>query len=220
MKPDPAPAGDERAAAPGPGSDPGPARPRYLLPLALCIIAFAAMLGGVEALFWMRYERPAILSGEVWRVLTAHLVHMGWPHLLVNLGGLVLIWLIFGRMLGTAQWLAVFACSALGVSLGLLLFHPELRWYVGMSGVLHGMFVAGALAGIFSGYRAEWLLLGALALKLAWEQVQGALPGTEDFVGGLVIVDAHLYGALSGLVALLAIRAVARPPARAPLRGS
>jgi len=182
----------------------------HLLPLSIAALAFAAMLGGVEALFWLRYERDGILSGEVWRVITAHLVHMGWPHLMVNLGGLLLIWLIFGAMLSTRLWLVVFIASALGVSAGLLAFHPELRWYVGLSGVLHGMFVAGALAGIFSGFRAEWLLLALLVAKLAWEQIQGPLPGTEDFVGGLVVVDAHLYGAIAGLVTLLASRALAR----------
>lgn len=182
----------------------------HLLPLAIGALAFLAMAGGLDALYWLRYEREAILGGEVWRVLTGHLAHMGWAHLVVNLGGLLLIWLIFSRMLGTARWALVFGCCALGVSLGLLLFHPDLRWYVGMSGVLHGMFVAGAVAGIHAGYRAEWLLLGFLALKLGWEQVQGAMPGTEDFVGGLVIVDAHLYGALTGLAVILALIALDR----------
>ena len=58
--------------------------------------------------------------------------------------------------------------------------------------------------------RAEWtepdrelLVVG----KLSWEQFDGALPGSESVAGGLVVVDAHLYGALAG--ALLGIVLIA-----------
>lgn len=209
-------------APPAPGPNPEPSAPQgggiptlaaWTLPLAVGVLSLAAMVGGVEALLWLRYERDAILGGEMWRVLSAHLVHIGWPHLAVNLGGLVLIWLLFGRLMDGARWATLFALCAVGVTAGLLVLQPELRWYVGLSGVLHGLFVAGAIAGIFAGYRAEWFLLGFVALKVGWEQLHGPTPGTEAFVGGLVIVDAHLYGAVTGLVAGLALQLLRRSPA-------
>lgn len=196
---------DAGAAAP-------PAWHGFLLPAAIAVIALAVMAGGLLPMLSLRYERDGILSGEVWRLLTGHLVHLTWGHFALNVGGLVLIWLLFGARLSPARWLIVLLASALGVSTGLLVAHPELNWYVGLSGVLHGMFVAGALGGLYAGYRAEWLLLGLLALKLAWEQLAGPLPGTEELAGGLVIVDAHLYGALSGLAAGLLLR----PPSPHP----
>lgn len=184
--------------------------PSFLFPLALGVISTAAMVGGSELLQWLRYERGAIVDGEVWRVLSAHIAHLGWPHLLVNLGGLLLIWLVFGRTMSPERWAVVFCCCAFGVTAGLLLFHPELRWYVGMSGVLHGMFVVGAISSIYAGYRMEWLLLALLTLKLIWEQIHGAMSSTEEFIGGAVIVDAHLYGAITGLVVALAFRLLRR----------
>jgi rhomboid family GlyGly-CTERM serine protease len=177
-----------------------------MIPIALAVITLAAMIGGLDALFWLRYERADILGGQVWRLLTGHLIHLGWAHLLLNLAGLAMLWIIFGRLLSFTRWAVALTCCALGVSLGLLLFHPELHWYVGMSGMLHGMFVIGAVAGIRSGYRAEWLLLGLLALKLIWEQISGATPATAELVGGAVIVDAHLYGAITGLAVALVMR--------------
>jgi membrane associated rhomboid family serine protease len=36
--------------------------------------------------------------------------------------------------------------------------------------------------------------------KLLWEQAVGPLPGSAEVAGGKVIVDAHLYGAIGGLV--------------------
>lgn len=185
----------------------------YLLPAAIAVLALAVMVGGLLPMLSLRYERDAILAGEVWRLVTGHLVHLNWSHFALNVGGLVLIWLLFGARLTQAQWLIVLLACALGVSAGLFALHPELNWYVGLSGVLHGLFVAGALGGLYSGYRAEWLLLGLLALKLAWEQLSGPLPGTEELAGGMVIVDAHLYGALTGLATGLLLRVLYPHPA-------
>lgn len=184
----------------------------YLMPAAMAVLAVAIMLGGLLPVLSLRYDRNGILSGEIWRVVTGHFVHLNWNHLLLNLGGLLLIWLLFGKRLTLSQWLVVVLACTIGISVGLLVLHPGLHWYVGMSGLLHGMFVAGAIGGLYSGYRAEWLLLGLLSAKLAWEQYAGAMPGTEELAGGYVIVDAHLYGALTGLAVALLIRVVIPRP--------
>lgn len=174
---------------------------RHALPLSLALLSFAVMIGGHELRQWLRYDRAAILHGEVWRLASAHIAHLGWKHLAMNLAGLGLIWLLFHRVYSTAQWLLVMSLSMLGVGLGLLAFLPAVHWYVGLSGVLHGLFVAGALASIAAGYRAELLLLGLLVAKLAWEQLHGALPGSASFAGGNVLVESHLLGAIAGLIA-------------------
>ena len=75
--------------------------------------------------------------------------------------------------------------------------------YVGLSGVLHGLFVSGCLMDIRNGHRDALLLFILISAKLAWEQVSGPLPGSESTAGGHVVVDAHLYGALSGVVLVL-----------------
>ena len=46
-------------------------------------------------------------------------------------------------------------------------------------------------------------ILGVLIAKLAWEQISGPLPGSAATAGVAVIVDAHLYGAAGGILALL-----------------
>ncbi len=163
----------------------------------------AAALGGEEARQLLRYERGAILQGEAWRLLTAHLVHLGPSHLLLNLAGLGLVQLLVGPYLPPRAWWAALLLAGLAVSGGLLLLDPGLRWYVGLSGALHGLLAAGALAALLAG-GAPWeggLLLALLAAKLAWEQLAGPLPGSEAAAGGPVVVDAHLYGALGGLPA-------------------
>ena len=170
------------------------------LPAGLCLISAICQLFDPLTTTALRYERSAIQAGEVWRLLSGNLVHLGWEHLLLNLTGLILIWLLFGRLLSTRQWLLVTTISCLAVGLGLLLFNPELDWYVGLSGMLHGLFVTGLLINLRNGYKLEWLLLLAIIAKLAWEQLHGAMPGSAAIAGGAVIVDAHLYGAISGIV--------------------
>jgi len=172
-----------------------------LLPLALtlCVTLFA--LGGSELTAILRFDRLALLhDDQVWRLFTGHLVHLGWSHTGLNIAGLVLIWVLVGHRFDNRQWSAIIAMLMLGISLGLLIFNPTLAWYVGLSGVLHGMLVAGAVADIRSGDKTAWLLLSLVAAKLAWEQMAGALPGSEAAAGGVVIVDAHFYGGLCGLV--------------------
>lgn len=192
-----------------PESRPGDDSP-HMLAISLAVVSAAAMVGGSELALLLRYQRDAILSGEVWRMLSAHIIHLSWEHLALNVAGLILLWLMFARLLTIGRWTIVVIGSGLGVSLGLLLFNPELHWYVGMSGLLHGMFVAGAVAGIRAGYRFEWLLLGLVAVKLVWEHIAGATEATQQIVGGSVVVDSHLYGAIAGLLTMLAIMAFDR----------
>jgi rhomboid family GlyGly-CTERM serine protease len=94
----------------------------------------------------------------------------------------------------------VFFVGAFAVSAGMLAFNPSLRWYVGLSGVLHGFFIAGCLADMHKTFRWDnALLFGLVTVKLIYEQIWGPLPGSEETAGGNVISDAHLYGALAGL---------------------
>lgn len=184
--------------------------PLWLLGAAAIVLSLA---GGPSSPA-LRYERAAVLAGEWWRLLSGHLVHLGVSHLVLNLAGLALIGWIFGPGLRAAAWLWMLLASVIALGAGFLLLSPQLNWYVGLSGVLHGLLLGAALLdrGFGRGLRLA-LVLGVLA-KLAWEQWAGALPFTAEAAGGPVVVDAHLYGALGGLAAglLLLLRdRLARP---------
>jgi len=178
----------------------------YLIPIGLTLLACLIALAGSAPWHWLRYDRQAILNGELWRLLSGHLTHLNLRHLAMNLTGLALIWALVGRQYSNSQWLLALIWSGLCISAGLMIFNPELHWYVGLSGILHGLLVAGCIRGIWGGTSDKPILVVLMVLviaKLAWEQLGGALPGSEATAGGQVIVDAHLYGAISG--ALLAV---------------
>ena len=172
-------------------------RAAWLLGLTFATLVLSA-LGGEEARDALRYEREAVLSGEWLRLLTGHLVHGSTLHLMLNCVGLLLIAALFPREYTAGEWLIVGLASVVGIDLGFVLLEPQLEWYVGFSGVLHGALAAGAVAW----HRREsrllaWALSAILLGKLAWEQSVGALPLSGDLA---VVVDAHLYGALAGLI--------------------
>ena len=173
------------------------ARHRCTIPVALAAIAVLLQLaGGAEA--W-RLERGRLLD-EPWRLATGQLVHLGWTHLLLNLAGLAVVWALFGRELYARQWGAAIVACGLGVGAGLLALSPELAWYVGFSGVLHGLLAAVMVARVARGRApSDLLLAAALAAKLVLERFAGGDAGTAGLIGGGVAVDAHLYGALAGV---------------------
>lgn len=166
--------------------------------LVIAAVALVIQAAGPEAAHALRYDRAAILHGQWWRLLTGNLVHMGWPHLWLNLAGLLLVWLLFKDQIPDRVWVISLLVSSLGVGLGLLWGAPHLAWYVGLSGALHGLFTTGALLCVRRGYRFEILLLVLVVIKLTYEQNVGPLPGSEEVSGGHVVVDAHLFGAASG----------------------
>ena len=167
---------------------------------ATALMLVVLQLGGDDVASALRYDRAALAGGEWWRWLTASLVHAGWPHLAVNLAGLGIAVLAVGDALATSRWAACFALGALAVTLGLWLGSPEIDWYLGASGVLHGLFVAGATAPAMRRTGAGIVILALVTAKLAWEQLAGPLPGTGEAAGVPVVVDSHLYGAMGGLL--------------------
>ena len=171
-----------------------------ILPALIILASVLIELIGTNSKSVLRFEHEFLVNNTYWQLITGHLVHLGLNHLLLNLVGFVLIWWLFLKTLPWHSWLVLFITSCLGVSLGLYWFNPNLSWYVGLSGILHGFFIYGICLNIALGYRYEWLLLVAISGKLAWEQYVGPMPGSAEAAGGPVIVDAHLYGALTGLI--------------------
>jgi rhomboid family GlyGly-CTERM serine protease len=173
---------------------------RWMLPgliLGCAILLLFAGEAGREAL---RFDRAGIEGGNYWRLVSGHFVHIGWSHFALNAAGLALVWFLVGEAFEGGQWVLVIAASIAFIDLGIWLFNPQLQWYVGLSGLLHGILAAGLVA-TCRPPRTETVVLAALLLaKLAWEQLVGPVPGSEGSSGGSVIVDAHLYGTIGGIL--------------------
>jgi len=184
---------------------------RYFWPVLLTAVAASFAIMGETGRDWFSFDRPAIASGEMWRLLTGHLVHLGASHLALNLAGLLLVWYLIGDVFNRSQWLVIVVADFVVVNLGLWFLQPQLVWYVGLSGILHGLLAAGVVGSIRT-RRLDVIVLGiALLGKLIYEQVIGPLPGSEESSGGAVIVAAHLYGAIGGAIGACWIIYTSRP---------
>src|SRR5258706_11762672 len=195
-----------------------PAKPerRFLRPLncdaryGLTLLAAVGFLGLLAAggSAWsarLQYERSAIVAGEWWRLLTAHWVHLGTRHLLLDAAGLVLLWVLYARELRPLTWLLVLFGATGVIDAGLWWGQPQLQWYLGLSGLLHAFWSAGAAGAALRRNALGYLMLGILATKLAVEQYPGGSVVTAAFP---VVRASHWYGAVGGLgvSAALALR--------------
>ena len=185
----------------------------WLIPLSLALIALVIALGGDDARMGLRFDRIWILEGESWRLVSGHVTHLGWSHLALNGAGLALVWFLVGERFDALGWWIIIGTSVTAINLGLWLLTPHLIWYVGLSGLLHGLLAAGIVVRLRPPDGETLLLAGLLIAKLLWEQFGGSIPGSELASGGPVVVDAHLYGAAGGVIGALLLRIRVRPQA-------
>jgi rhomboid family GlyGly-CTERM serine protease len=173
---------------------------RAAIGLAIALLALHALAPG-DAL---EYQRAA-LARQPWRVLTGHLVHLNWPHALINSAALWIVARLYAPDLSATRQAIALAASALAISASLAWLQPDIEWYRGLSGALHGLFFAGA---------AKWLIaerprsvarlwMPALLFLGGWVKVvleqphDGALPHA-DWLGAVIVPQAHLAGAAFG----------------------
>jgi rhomboid family GlyGly-CTERM serine protease len=171
----------------------------------------ALELGGEPLRLMLRYDRARLGDGELWRLLTGHLIHLDVSHAALNLAGLALMWALFFGDYSPRKWLAILAGAAVAIDAGFWFLEPRLAWYVGLSGVLHGVMSGGTWAHVRRRDWDAWILAAFLVAKLLWEQTHGALPLSGPAGSLRVVVDAHLYGAIGGLVVALGLRPNPRP---------
>ena len=184
-----------------------------VFPVVLVAVLLAFHGLGADALPVLRYERSAVLSGEAWRLVTGHLVHADMVHLGWNALGVLIVAFLFARDYSWRQWLVILGVSIATTDLGFLLLEPRLEWYVGFSGVLHGLMAAGLVAWLRTSRDAiTWIVTGLFAAKLAWEHFAGPLPFTAASLELPVVHEAHTYGAIGGALAgLWLTRRMPRP---------
>jgi rhomboid family GlyGly-CTERM serine protease len=184
--------------------------------IALIIVCIALEFAGEPAREWLRYERAALEAGQWWRVLSAHLVHLGPTHAALNVAGLALVAWLFSDELRLIDWLGGGLSVAGCITAGLYWLSPEVIWYVGLSGVLHGWFALGAARTWPTAPGIATAMLLALAVKITIEQLSGTLAFTQALAIGPVVVDAHLYGGIGGILGYVILR-WRHPGGRSPL---
>lgn len=172
----------------------------WAIPAGLGLLCAVLALGGDAARALLAWDRGAIAAGQWWRLLSGNFVHLGTYHLLLNLLGLLVLVLLCPQRLSATRWLTRLLVLSLAVGVGLYLFAPQWQRYVGLSGVIHGLFLLGLLPQVRQGDRIALIALLYLFGKLGWELATGAPVSDERALGGKVVLASHLYGTLGALM--------------------
>lgn len=157
-------------------------------------------MGALQADVPMLMYWREMLWQQPWRLLTGHWVHINVIHWLLNSMALLLLpyvlpapsRLVFVVLLVTLSFLL--SCS-------LFILNPVLQEYVGLSGVLHGLYAALAVSAWHDRRERPFagIVLLALILKLISEWAFGSA-ATAQLIGGKVVLSAHREGAFFGIL--------------------
>ena len=172
-----------------------------VLPLATGAVALACgvlVFAPASLIDGLAYDRQAIISGEIWRLWSAHLVHFSAQQALLDVVVFFIAGSIAEKNIGVRRMAIALALGAPCIALGLLLAVPGLSHYRGASGI--AMMVA-LLAGaaLWSGGALNRVLLALLAfcvaIKTAFEAfgISAPLAGLPPDV--VVAWQAHVLGA-------------------------
>lgn len=172
----------------------------FFLLAAIVLLALAEPISS----HWLMFDRDAIDEGQVWRLFSAHFVHLSTAHLLGNVLGVMLVAYIAGRSLNNSWGIFLLAWCVAVVGLGLYGYADYLQRYVGLSGVLHGLILVAPFISPFYSRRMAGCFLLVIVSKVIWEQS----PFYDDMamagvIGGRVETNAHLLGVIAGLLFLL-----------------
>ena len=168
--------------------------PLLVISLALLLFAFEP-----HSSRYLEFFRTEISEGQWWRLLTGNWLHTNFAHVLLNCGGVLLVWLLHAEHYSVKHYFAVLLFCCVGSSLGLYFFDP-LEQYAGLSGALHGMLFYGACRDAQCRYNESYLLMIGIVIKVVLENIYGPVESSSELIGADVAVGAHLWGLVSGMV--------------------
>lgn len=172
-----------------------------------------ALVSGVLLTWWVPgadrvfvYDRAAIADGELWRLMTGHLVHFSRSHLLYNLAVLgVATWFIEAHYRRDAIALHLLAGSLIGVAL--FLGEPHMRIFGGASGIAYASVFYVALRGLTETLRWRLMCVSLCAIvivKLLIEWLWGwSLAANAPGAQFVSVPLSHLVGIASAAILYL-----------------
>ncbi len=155
---------------------------------------------------WLAYDRSAVATGEVWRVLGGHLAHWNGDHLFWDVVMFVTLGVAIECRNRSGLAISVLV-SALAISATLWQWHPEIAQYRGLSGIDSTLFTHAAVVWYVDARRsgrtipATLILLSVLgfAAKLVYELITGSTWFVDASGAGFTpLASVHLVGGLMG----------------------
>lgn len=176
----------------------------YAYPVTTVLIVGAFVTFFCQGLSGMLvYDRSSILSGEIWRLLSGHLVHFSKGHLVLDLLALAVAGLIIEsrRYPGFGLMCVI---SAVGVGVVSLLFLPDMYRYGGLSAINITAITYLCLFSLNKNEPKRWVYLAILLLtvfKIIHEIATGQmLFASADNTSIVPVPLAHLTGIIVAIL--------------------
>lgn len=148
-----------------------------------------------------QYNRYIVGQGvQLYRLVTAHFMHTGEFHLVFNIIALWFIGLLHSRHYKLWQWCLMFPMLMAGTMAGIHYLDPNIAYYIGLSGILHGLVVIGAIADLHCKLRSGYVLLLLLVIKIALDELNIGFPNFQMLIQADIPTNANIFGTLTGLV--------------------
>jgi len=163
----------------------------------LCLIIYIASANNITAI---DYNRELIINGEYWRLLSGNFNHTNIYHLLLNLTALAVIGGLHYRYYNSVVFTSLILLLSIGVGVGILWLSPSTHLYVGLSGILHGMIIVGAIIDVTKKYYSGYVLIIGTIIKVINEQLFNSPVEMSQLIEAKVLTEAHLYGLVTGLI--------------------
>ena len=163
----------------------------------LCLIIYAISAENITVL---DYNRESIINGEYWRLISGNFNHTNIYHLLLNLGALAVIGGLHYRYYNSAAYTGLILVLSIGVGVGILWLSPSTQLYVGLSGILHGIIIVGAIIDVTKKYYSGYVLIIGTIIKVINEQLFNSPVAMSQLIEAKVLTEAHLYGLVTGLI--------------------
>lgn len=169
------------------------------------LFATALPMGAIEALQW---DRAGLAGGQLWRLVTFHLVHPLFLDAFSSCIGLWIGWLVWRRTLELRETAWAALAIATVTSFALLADPRVLGPLSGASALIHGGLAYCIMRDVLTG-RGEAALLGfGLIVKLGLEAfAPQVLEGTREFVSSDYAI-AHRYAAITGVAIAALVRMI------------
>lgn len=170
-----------------------------------CILLTVAIQLSPQLQTLLEFNRAAVSAGQVWRLVTCHLVHWGWHHLAGDISALVgLLWLLRKQ---APPAITALLTGGLAVLLGwtVCVLAPDINIYRGMSGINHALLGWLLLSKVISTSkmpRFYWCITLVLFIAKGFCELFQVpiLPGVglPDHV--TIVAEVHLAGLAGGMV--------------------
>ena len=196
---------------------------RHAPRIALLLAAAAVAVFASDALTrWFEYDRAAIATGQIWRLLTSQWTHWNFDHLFWDALAFAILGVLCERISRRA-FVACVSLSAIAIPAVVWSLEPGLASYRGLSGIDSALFILlvalvarQCLAdGRWGTAVAVALCLAAFATKTAVEIFASVTVFVDSHAAGFVVVPlAHIVGAAIGA----AVAVMTNGPARSRRR--